>query len=192
MPYRYSAADVDERLLEGCRLGVPLAQKYLYERYFGRLVGVAYRYIRDKQDAVEILNQAFLKIFQSLPNYQEKGALLGWMRTIVFRTTLNHIRSQVIFKEISEPEWKEASPSVENEALLNMNIEYILAALRQLPDASRAVFNLYEIDGFSHAEIAETLAVSVGTSKWRLSDAKARLRKILNQDCEASSAPLKN
>ncbi len=180
MPQRYAANDSDMQLIEGCQLQDKLAQKYLYERYFGRLVGITYRYTDDKQEAINLLNQAFLKIFNALSNYQEIGNLLGWMRTIVFRTALNHVRDKVLFEEINDTIYNDFQNTLlSNDAFLELEIAYILTAMRQLPDATRTVFSLYEIDGYNHAEIAGMLKISIGTSKWHLSEAKARLRKIL-------------
>jgi RNA polymerase sigma factor (sigma-70 family) len=184
MLQRFTSNDSDSQLIEGCQLQDALAQKYLYERYFGRLVGVAYRYSNDKQEAINVLNQAFLKIFKALSNYQEMDNLLGFMRTIVFRTAINHVRDKVFFDEINDTNYNNLQNTpLSIDAFLDIDIEYILTAMRQLPDATRTVFSLYEIDGYSHAEIAEMLKISVGTSKWHLSEAKSRLRKILRQPC---------
>jgi RNA polymerase sigma factor (sigma-70 family) len=180
MPQRFASTDSDAQLLEGCKLQQAMAQKYLYERYFGRLVGITYRYTPDKQEAIHVLNQAFLKIFKALLTYNETGNLLGWMRTIVFRTALNYVRDKVVFEEIDDTIYNDfQNTPLSNDAFLDLDIEYILTAMRQLPDATRTVFSLYEIDGYSHAEIAKMLTISTGTSKWHLSEAKARLRKIL-------------
>lgn len=188
MLQRYTSNDSDSQLIEGCQLHNALAQKYLYERYFGRLVGVAYRYTNDKQEAINLLNQAFLKIFKALSSYQEIGNLLGFMRTIVFRTAINHVRDKVFFDEISDANYNNLQNTpLSIDAFLDLDIEYILTAMRQLPDATRTVFSLYEIDGYSHADIAEMLKISVGTSKWHLSEAKARLRKLLRQPCSKAA-----
>jgi RNA polymerase sigma factor (sigma-70 family) len=188
MPQRYTAADSDTHLVEGCRLQHPLAQKYLYERYFGRLLSMAYRYASDKQEAIGIVNQSFLKIFQAINRYETIHNLLSWMRTIVFRTALNHVRDKVTFDDIDDVKHAHLQNTpLSNAALAAFDMDYILAALQKLPDTNRAVFSLFEIDGYSHAEIAETLGISVGTSKWYLSDAKARLRKILQNDKEKNT-----
>jgi RNA polymerase sigma factor (sigma-70 family) len=178
MPTHYTAKDNDTMLIAGCQAEHPLAQKYLYERYFGRLVGITYRYARDRQEGLDILNQSFLKIFQSLNRFDGVN-LLAWMRTIVLRTALNHMRSRVNFTNIDDLISDIPKQSVDNEALADLNVEYIVKALHQLPDATRTVFSLFEIDGLSHADIADTLNISVGTSKWHVSDAKVKLRKIL-------------
>jgi RNA polymerase sigma factor (sigma-70 family) len=183
MPTNYNPKDNDEQLIAGCRVQHSLAQKYLYERYFGRLVGIAYRYARDKQEGVGILNQAFLKIFQSLDRFDGSN-LLAWMRTIVFRTAINHVRGQIDFKNIDDFESDENLQCVENEALADLDIDYILKAIHQLPAATRTVFNLFEIEGLSHAEIAETLQISLSTSKWHVSEAKTKLRKILKNESQ--------
>jgi RNA polymerase sigma factor (sigma-70 family) len=186
MPIYYNPKNNDAELIAGCRAQHPLAQKYLYERYFGRLVGITYRYARDKQEGVSILNQAFLKIFQSIDRFQD-GNLLAWMRTIVFRTAINYVRGHVEFTNIDDMPLDNPLQSTDNEAFVDLDIEYILKAIYQLPDATRTVFSLFEIDGLSHAEIADTLNISVGTSKWHVSEAKTKLRKILKNDVQKVS-----
>jgi RNA polymerase sigma factor (sigma-70 family) len=176
---QFSASDSDARLIEGCVVEHRMAQKYLYERYFGRLISVAYRYGKDKQDALDILNQGFLKIFQSLYRYQTTGSLLSWMRTIVLRTALNHIRSKENFVDIENLLETEGDAPLSYEDFTGFDVEYIIKALQQLPVATRTVFSLYAIDGYKHQEIAEMLTISVGTSKWHLSEAKTKLQKIL-------------
>jgi RNA polymerase sigma factor (sigma-70 family) len=184
MPYKYEVNDKDELLLRGCCEEHPLAQKYLYQRYFGRLLTVTYRYANDRQEAVGILNQAFLKIFQSIHRYQPTGTLYSWMRTIVFRTALNHIRSQMVFDNI---ETLDNFPPLSIEANFNdFDTEYLLNAIQKLPMASRTVFSLYEIDGYQHNEIAQMLNISIGTSKWHLSEAKSKLRLILMKNGQTS------
>jgi RNA polymerase sigma factor (sigma-70 family) len=185
MTNRYTAKDSDEQLMVGCCESNPLAQKYLYERYFGRLVSVTYRYANDKQEAWDILNQSFLKIFQSLSRYQDTGSLLGWMKTIVLRTALNHIRDKENFVNIEDlPQMRDNDP-LSSEALLALDTAYIIRALQQLPTATRTVFSLFEIDGYKHQEIAEMLGISVGTSKWHLSEAKSKLQKILTSQVQS-------
>lgn len=180
MPNRYFPNDNDAQLIEGCVAGHSLAQKYLYERYFGRLVLVAHRYARDKQEAWDILNQSFLKILQSLHRYQPTSSVLSWMKTIVVRTAINHVRGSVSFQNIDDTHLNFEGDPLSNEALLALDVEYIIKALQELPAATRTVFSLFEIDGYKHQEIAEMLNISVGTSKWHLSEAKNRLRKIIS------------
>lgn len=184
---QFMASDSDALLIEGCVEGHRMAQKYLYERYFGKLLGITYRYGMDKQDALDILNQGFLKIFQSLHRYQSSGNLLAWMRTIVLRTALNHIRGKESFVDIENVVLTNEDTPLSNEALLGQDIEYIIQALQQLPAATRTVFSLYEIDGYKHQEIADMLKISVGTSKWHLSEAKTKLQKILKLQTQTES-----
>jgi RNA polymerase sigma factor (sigma-70 family) len=179
MTNHFTSIDSDAQLIDGCVKENRFAQKYLYERYFGKLVSVTYRYARDKQEALDILNQSFLKIFQSLNRYQNTGSLLAWMKTIVLRTALNHIRGKENFVNIDDVLNSKEDHPLSSEALLGQDVEYIIHALQQLPTATRTVFSLFEIDGYKHQEIAEMLGISVGTSKWHLSEAKSRLQKIL-------------
>lgn len=175
----FDPTDSDSRLIEGCRAQHSMAQAYLYRRYFGQLLVVTYRYASDRQEAIGILNEAFLKVFQSIHRYEPTAPLRAWMRTIVVRTALNHLRSKINFVEIKDVDFFEQSSPLSNDAFLALDAEYILQAIQKLPDATRMVFNLYELEGYRHADIAELLNISVGTSKWHLSEAKNRLRLLL-------------
>jgi RNA polymerase sigma factor (sigma-70 family) len=177
MPPKYAINDAEDLLIKGCCAQHPLAQKYLYERYFGAMLAVAFRYANDRSEAIDVLNRAFLKIFDSIHRYQPTASLRSWMRTIVVRTALNQLRSKVQFS-VLDTDIMEATP-LNNDAFLDADTEYILNAIQQLPAATRTVFNLYEIEGFHHAEIAEMLKISVGTSKWHLAEAKNKLRLLL-------------
>ena len=126
MPNRYFPNDEDAQLIEGCVAGHSLAQKYLYERYFGRLVSVASRYARDKQEAWDILNQSFLKVFQSLHRYEPTSSLFSWIKTITVRTALNHIRSKIVFDNIEDTTLLFENTPLSNEALIALDIEYII------------------------------------------------------------------
>ena len=176
---KYSVQDTDQQLLAGCRKGDRLAQRYLYERYGGRLLAIPMRYVSNRAEAVEILNTAFFKIFQSLHRYEPSGALLAWMTTIVFRNTIDEVRSRIshsksITYEIDLPEG-----NTENDALSDLAMEDLYALIQKLPPATRAVFSLYAVDGYKHAEIAELLSISEGTSKWHLSEGRKWLKENL-------------
>jgi RNA polymerase sigma factor (sigma-70 family) len=180
---KYRAADSEATLLDGCRKNDPSAQRLLYERYYGKLIIIPRCYCKDQQEAQQVMNQAFLKIFQSLDQYREQGKLIAWMRTIVLRTTLNHLKSQVRVQstEISmeASSLPDQQSCVLNEALSQLDMEALIAVIQRLPLSTRTVFNLYEIEGYKHHEIATMLSISEGTSKWRLSEAKRLLRILL-------------
>jgi RNA polymerase sigma factor (sigma-70 family) len=180
MVKKYSPQDDDATLIEGCRAQHTLAEKYLFERYFGLFLAVTFRYANDRSEAVAMLNDAFLQIFQSINRYQTTGSFRAWMKVIVVRTALKHIRSKAQFSTVSD-DFASDYP-LSNAAFLSLDSEYILQAIQKLPPATRTVFNLYEIEGYNHAEVAELLNISVGTSKWHLADAKKKLQQLLKSE----------
>ena len=177
---QYGNHSTDEIIREGCLNGNRLAQKALYERYFGKLLGIPMRYTKDRKEAKALLNQSFLKIFDSLKQYREEGSFIGWMTTITFRVTMDHLRKEMRYKQRFIQEEKEPLP-VSNEIEAQLNAEDIMQYIQQLPDHLQVVFSMYVIDGYKHEEIAETLDITISASKWRLSKARELLQASLGQ-----------
>jgi RNA polymerase sigma factor (sigma-70 family) len=174
----YDKNSTDACLREGCMEGNRVAQEYLYRRYFERLMPIPLRYIGQREEARDVLNQAFLKIFNNLYQYEQVGAFSGWMAAIVTHTTIDHLRRRSTYqKHIS------AAPvtdiPIANTAVDQMAVDDLLAMIQQLPESHRTVFNMYVIDGYKHREIADMLGMDEGTSKWYLSQARAILQKKL-------------
>jgi RNA polymerase sigma factor (sigma-70 family) len=174
----FNEKSTDEELLAGCIQQHRLAQKYLYQRYFGRLLGIAMRYTRNREDASSILNLAFLKIFDSVQQYRHMGAFGGWMARIVLNTAIDHVRSQVQYRKMMDFETA-GDRSIPGDAVDQLAAEDLFRLVQQLPAATRTVFSLYAIDGYKHHEIADMLGIDEGTSKWHLSNARAKLRDML-------------
>lgn len=168
----------DERLLKDCLAGRRSAQQQLYQRYYGSMLAVCMRYARDRDEATEILNDAFLKVFQQLANYQGTGALGGWIRKITLYTAIDFARSRTRYRQTIDFD-VENEGDVSNLALENLGAAEILELVQELPPASRNIFSLYAIDGYTHPEIAKMLSISVGTSKWHLAQARKALQKLL-------------
>ncbi len=181
MHTQFTPKSTDDELRQGCLEGNRLAQKYLYQRYYGQYMGIPLRYLNNREDALGVLNQAFLKIFNSLESYKGDGPLAAWMGKIVLHTTLDHVRSQKTYRQkIQFPTEPEEQP-IQNEALSNLVAEELLALLHKLPDTTRTVFSLYVIDGYKHREIAEQLGIEENTSKWYLGQARRQLQDMLLQ-----------
>ncbi|MEL6275074.1 MAG: RNA polymerase sigma factor [Bacteroidota bacterium] len=176
---RIHSNSTDQALRRACQAGDRRACAPLYERYFGKMLGITMRYSRDRDTAVSILNQAFLRIFESLDQYEERGSFAGWMRTIVFRTAMNHIR----FEQRHQPPLvnieETVPPAIENSIEADLAAEVIFEQIQALPDHLRTVFSLHAIDGHTHAEIASLLDISESNSRWRLAKAREILRAAL-------------
>jgi RNA polymerase sigma factor (sigma-70 family) len=177
----YNADSTDAMLRRGCLAQHPLAQEWLYRRYFGRLLGIALRYTHHRSEAVEVLNMAFLKIFESLPNFAETGSFQGWMAKIVFHTAIDQVRREMAHKKWVDPNAGMPEHPAENEGLNNLQAEDLYALVQQLPTNSRSVFSLYVLDGYKHQEIAALLGINENTSKWHLREARLKLQALVKQ-----------
>ncbi len=175
---KYSKKSTDKELIQGCRQGHRIAQKYLYERFFGKMYGIAMRYTTNQEEALDILNTSFLKVFTSLDKYQDNNNLAGWIAKIVFNTAIDHVRRNTKYKQVMNFTVERDAP-VQNDSVNHLNAEDLYKLIQQLPSSSRTVFSLYVIDGYKHKEVAEILDISVGTSKWHLANARKELRRMI-------------
>jgi RNA polymerase sigma factor (sigma-70 family) len=151
----------------------------LYRQYCSSMLALCRSYAKNEEDATEILQDGFLKIFQQIGRYDSnKASMYTWMRTIMIRTAIDFLRKQT--KKQVAIEWKEEhDPVIDAEALERMSAQQILYLLQQLPETTKAVFNLYVTEGYNHREIGELLKISEGTSKWHLSEARKNLTNTL-------------
>lgn len=158
-----------------------MAQEELYKRFFPVMMPICMRYVKDKNDALELLNDAFLKVFKQLAVYDlSKAVFYTWMRKIVINTAIDRLRRQKVIRHQEMLPDQQEGPGIHNEAISKMNGDELLKMIRQLPVTPRMVFNLYSIDGFSHKEIGSMLGISEGTSRWHLSDARRQLKSIIH------------
>ncbi|MBX2890261.1 MAG: RNA polymerase sigma factor [Saprospiraceae bacterium] len=162
-------------LIQQCLANDRNAQRQLYERYKNAMYTLAYRVTGDFDTAAEVLQDAFLRVFRHLGDFQGKSTLGAWIKTIVVRTALGELHRRRVRFESLEPH-HEAS-NVDWGAALD--VEYLEHAIQALPEGYRAVFVLAEVEGFSHKEIGDMLGISEGTSKSQLFYAKKRLRQTL-------------
>lgn len=176
----------DHELISGCIRQDKTCQEALYKRFYGKMMGVCLRYARDRDEARDMLQEGFIKVFTSLRNFASKGSFEGWIRRIVVNTAVDHLRrnkheymivSTVYAREGDVPDHAEEVD--EENALNDLSEEQILAVVQKLSPAYRTVFNLYVLENFSHKEIAEQLNISEGTSKSNLAKARYQLKKNL-------------
>lgn len=168
----------DEVLRQGCIKGDRLAQKYVYERYGGYMMGVCMRYANGKDEALDMLNAGFFKVFQKVEQFEGRGSFKAWIAKVIMYTCIDWVRRQANYRKRMDFERIEDAP-IDNEALQNLAVEELLEKVQQLPAATRAVFSLYVLEGYNHREIADALGISEGTSKWHLSDGKKKLREMI-------------
>jgi len=124
-----------------------------------------------------IINDGFLKVFKQINTFQNKGSFEGWIRRICFRCLSDHFRKEKSYLQFLV--FEDYDKSDQSNALNDMYYEELLELVNELPSATAKVFRLYAIDGFKHREIAELLKISEGTSKWHLSEARSRMKKLV-------------
>lgn len=175
---QYTEANSENELIEGCRQGNRLAQKHLYKMFYSPMLSVCMRYTRNKEEAVEVLNDSFLKVFQGIGAYEGKGAFGGWIRSIVFHTAIDHVRKSNSYKKTIDLESTYES-EIESEVIDRLSAQELMALIQKVTPASQTVFSLFAIEGYSHKEIADMLNISVGTSKWHLANARKELKVMV-------------
>ena len=173
-------------IIKGCKQNDRKAQQALYKAYYKTMVTICLRYTRNEDDAVEVLNNGFLKVFQNIQRYESKRAsLYTWIRTIVINSCLDFIKKKSRAEEHHELN-KATEVHVPAEVINKMKATELLSLIRTLPPSTAAVFNLYIIEGYNHKEIGRLLTISEGTSKWHLSEARKQLQqKIKMQDANS-------
>ncbi|AFK03584.1 RNA polymerase, sigma-24 subunit, ECF subfamily [Emticicia oligotrophica DSM 17448] len=174
--------------IESLRSKDPAAQKKVFEQYGSFLYRVAYRYVRDRMTAEDLVVDAFLKIFEGAHNlrFDNLRSFEAWMKKIVVNEALMLLRKQASFQLMPESEAIEIG--VDDNVLDNISSDEIYQLIAELPDGYRTIFNLFAIEGFSHKEIAEQLGINEGTSKSQLNHARKLLQKkiLLRSENHAS------
>lgn len=169
------------QLVKEAKHGSAAAQKCLYDAFAGSMMLVCCRYVKDKQDAEELMLNGFYKFFTTLSSFQYNGdaALFGWIKRIMINECLMFLRKKPGFTLTSDAVMEGAS--LDEEALDRLEAEEVFKLVLELPVGYRAVFNLHAIEGWEHKQIAQMLGISEGTSKSQLNKARKLLQKILSQ-----------
>ena len=176
--------------IRGCALNKRESQKKIYSSFYGYAMSICHRYTSHEEDATEILNDGFLKVFVEIyrfkPAYTDTvNSFKGWIRKIMIYTAIDHFRKNVKHRMTTElNETYMHLPDGDEDALSKISHEEIINAIKFLTPGYRTVLNLFIIEGFSHDEIAKELGISIGTSKSNLAKARKQLQKILLQHNE--------
>ena len=173
-----------KKIVKGCVKGDRNSQKILYETYYSKMMGICYRYAKDGDEAKDLLQDGYMKIFRSLHKYNFSGSLEGWMRRLMINSAIDHYRKHKNVFSLSETSANmiiEEEDNGDHEIYDSFNTQMIMEAVQNLSPAYRTVFSLYAIDGYSHKEIAEKLNISIGTSKSNFSKARMNLKKQLEE-----------
>lgn len=171
--------------IRGCALNERESQKKLYNSFYGYAMSICDRYANREDDALEILNDGFLKVFKEIHHFKPVYAdvvssFKGWLRKIMVYTAIDHFRKHHKHQNVIELETAVIHLPVENEnAFDKISYDEIIRFIQDLSPAYRTVLNLFIVEGFSHDEIAKHLSISVGTSKSNLAKARKQLQKLL-------------
>lgn len=170
----------EKELINSCIDGDIRAQRELYEHFGGKLKAIALRYSKSHEEAEDILQDAFLKIFDNLPRFEYKSKLETWMIRIVINVALNSIRNRVYMFPLSE-----VDENVQEEAqevdLGGFDFKELIQMVQSLPAGCQVIFNLYAVEGYNHREIAKMMSISEGTSKSQYARAKSLLKDMIKQ-----------
>lgn len=176
-----------EELIDGCIAGNRRSQQKVYEMYYGKMMAACYRYARNREEAQDLLQDGFIKVFTKINKYNKEGSFEGWIRRLIVNNAIDSFRKNkntfmvpdsdlVMEKQMGEYEEEE------DDSYHNLKAQDVMEAMQQLSPAYKMVFNLYVIENYSHQEIADALGISVGTSKSNLAKAKQNLKRILEKD----------
>jgi RNA polymerase sigma factor (sigma-70 family) len=172
----------ETQLIKACIKEDAASQKEVFNRFSGRMMGVCLRYARNTADAEDILQDAFIKVFDKLYQFKFEGSFEGWIRKIVVNTALKKYSLRRYEKEVVGYEVKDKDETVvEPSAYADLTQKEIMDLVNMLPNGYRLIFNLYVIEGYQHDEIAEMLGIQPGTSRSQLVKARNMLQKQILQ-----------
>ena len=172
------------QLIKDCLKGKPAAQKQLYEEFAPLMLGVCFRYTKSLQDAEDILQEGFVKVFRFLKQYNYEGELGAWIRRIMVNTALNYLKQSKKYQYDLLFEKADMHVVTTDDAEVKINAKELAELIRQLPTGYQTIFNLYAVEGFSHSEIGEMLGISENTSRSQYMRARQLLITWLNNPAD--------
>ena len=169
----------EEAILQGCLQNNAAAQKELYEKYSSKMLAVCYRYAHNREDAEDMLQEGFIKVFLQMHTFENRGAFEGWIRRIIVHTCINILKKNKKFNESVDIIHATGIQVREDSVPAIIQAKQVVESIRLLPIGYRTVLNLYAIEGYSHREIAAMLDIEESTSRSQYTRAKAMLEDIL-------------
>ena len=172
----------DEQLVKDCIQKKPSAQKLLFDKFSRKMMGLCMRYASDSQEAQDIVQDGFIKVFNSIEGFHHDGSLEGWIKKIMINTALDAYRKNRKRQNDVELDNDHTMEISHDDGIVEeMSANYLLGLVQTLPEGYKIVFNMFAIEGYSHKEIAEKLGISVNTSKSQYSRARVYLQKVLSK-----------
>lgn len=187
-----AAEKVFSGIIDGCIAGERRSQQRVYELFYGKMMAVCLRYTKNHDQAKDILQDGFIKVFRSMEKFNREGSFEGWIRRIMVNTAIDYFRRAknaylLLGEERSIEDFgdQDEEDTIEDEAaeeVLDLKPADVINAMQKLTPAYRTVFNLYVFEEMTHKEIAEMLGINIGTSKSNLAKAKHNLKKLLKKE----------
>lgn len=177
-----------QHIISGCKSRDRKSQKELYKQHFGFSMKICLRYAEHKEEAIEIVNDGFMRVFNNIHKYDNNRSFNSWLSTIMINTAIDYYRKRI--RRTKMEELNSIHELEEKEHILSrINYDDLIKLVQKLSTTYRTVFNLFVIDGYSHEEISEKLSISVGTSKSNLFKARLKLKEMLSsiEDDEADA-----
>lgn len=170
----------EQELIDGCRKGDRSFQRALYDRFARKMLVVCLRYSKSSAEAEDILQEAFVKVFQGIKDFRQESKLETWITRIMVNTALNAQRKKLYLFPMVDVE--DTNLTEEEVSVTGMNVQDLLDMIQSLPQGCQVVFNMFAIEGYSHKEIAEMLGISEGTSKSQYARARSLLQNKLMKE----------
>ncbi len=179
-------------IIDGCIAGERRSQQRVYELFYGKMMAVCLRYTKNHDQAKDILQDGFIKVFRSMDRFNRAGSFEGWIRRIMVNTAIDHFRraknaylllgEERSIEDFGDQDEEDTIQDTEEEELPDLKPADVINAMQKLTPAYRTVFNLYVFEEMTHKEIAELLGINIGTSKSNLAKAKNNLKKLLKKE----------
>ncbi|MBL0128202.1 MAG: sigma-70 family RNA polymerase sigma factor [Flavobacteriales bacterium] len=179
-------------LVDGCQNGERKAQQRVYEMFYGKMMAVCMRYTKNTDQAKDILQDGFIKVFKSVGAFNREGSFEGWIRRIVVNTAIDHFRrsknaylllgEERSIEDFGDMDAEDNIAEEEETDVWDLKPADVINAMQKLTPAYRTVFNLYVFEEMTHKEIADVLGINIGTSKSNLAKAKNNLKKLLRKE----------
>lgn len=171
----------EELILQGCQKNDAAAQQILYQKYSPKMLSVCYRYAKSREDAEDMLQEGFVKVFLQIRRYENRGSLEGWILRIIVHTCINHLKKYKKFNDVVDLAYASNIMIREDNIPGIVQAKQIVECIRSLPIGYRTVLNLYAIEGYSHKEIGNMLDIEESTSRSQYTRAKNMLEEILGK-----------
>lgn len=176
----------EQNIIAGCRENKRVFQELLYKQYYSLFLRICVRYAMNMEDAEQLMNDGFLKIFNNISQYKNAGSFEGWMKRIVVNNCLDYLKSKDTKNALkishAVPTNETQEVAVPADAIKSLEFKEMLHLIQRLPATTKTVFNMYVFDGFAHKEISKMLDISESTSSWHLHHARGLLQGMIKKN----------